>query len=122
MKRIFLTALMILMMTLPAWAVQDWLLPSTTKTDSAAIITTSGFCGGITVITDGTNTATVDIYDNASAASGTKIIPTWYVTSSSTNRAQTYNIFPPVKVNNGIYVNLSVAGGGSASYMVYYSF
>ena len=98
----------------------DNMIPSPTKTASAAIITEAGFFYGLTIVTDGTNTATVDVYDNASGASGTKLIPTWIVPSSATSRVQTYNLYPPVIVANGIYVNLSVAGGGTASYMAYY--
>uniref|UniRef100_A0A6M3LP37 Uncharacterized protein n=1 Tax=viral metagenome TaxID=1070528 RepID=A0A6M3LP37_9ZZZZ len=91
---------------------------SAEKTASAAIATSSGYLHGIVVITDGTNSVTVDIYDNASAASGTKLIPQWVVTTSSSNRAQSYSIEPPIKFSNGIYV--AVTTSGTVTYMVYY--
>jgi len=91
---------------------------STSQTASAAIATSPGYLHGIVVITDGTNSVTVDIYDNASAASGTKLIPQWIVTTSSSNRAQSYSIDPPIKFSNGIYVVVTTSG--TVTYMVYY--
>jgi hypothetical protein len=122
MKKIIWILLVGLFLAVPVWAAPDWMIPSATKTASAAVLASPGYCHGITVITDGTNAATVDIYDNnLGTAAGDRLIPQWIVTSSASNRAQTYNLYPPIRVFKGITVILSVAGGGSASYMVYFS-
>lgn len=118
MKRLMLVFLMVLMVALPVSAVQDWSRPSATKTASASIATSPGYFHGLVVMTDGTNAVTVDVYDNT-AGSGEKLIPTWIVTSSATNRAQSYSINPPVRFYTGCYVTISIAGEGTASYMVY---
>jgi hypothetical protein len=119
MKRLFLAGLMFLVMASSVWSASV-MIPSITQTASAAILSMRGYFHGITVMTDGTNTTTVDVYDNT-AGSGRKLIPTWIVPSSATNRAQTYNLSPPVPVSKGIYVVVSVAGAGTCSYMAYYS-
>jgi hypothetical protein len=122
MKKRLILALSLLLLPLVAWAVPDWMVPSASKTASAAVLASPGYFHGITVVTDGTNTATVDVYDNSlGTAAGNKLIPQWPVVSSSTNRVQAYNVYPPIRVMSGITVILSVAGGGSATYMVYYS-
>ena len=89
-------------------------------TASAIITPRSGKFHGILFTTDGTNTVTVSIYDNATAAAGNELIPTSYITSSAANRLSSISIDPPVKYHNGIYVHVAVAGGGAVSYMVYY--
>lgn len=89
-------------------------------TASAIITPSAGKFHGILFTTDGTNTVTVSIYDNAAAADGRELIPTSYITSSASNRLSSISIDPPVKYYNGIYVNIAVAGGGTVSYMVYY--
>jgi hypothetical protein len=119
MKRFILAGLIVLMLILPAWS-QSWEMPSTTKTASAAILSMRGNFHGLFLVTDGTNAVTVDVYDNT-AASGRKLIPTWVVPSSATNRSAAISFNPPIPVKIGIYVNVSVAGGGSVSYMAYYS-
>jgi hypothetical protein len=118
MKKYLLVLLLIVGLASLVWA-QPPVKASATQTASALITTNAANFHGITVITDGTNAVTVDVYGNTSAAVP-KLIPTWLVTSSATDRAQTYSIYPPIRSESGIYVNISVAGGGSASYMVYY--
>lgn len=98
---------------------QTSITPSLIKTNSSMIINRVGFFHGITVITDGTNIPTIDIYDNT-VASGRRLIPTWPVPTVTVNRSITYDMSPPIKVQNGIYVGVSVAGGGTVTYMVYY--
>jgi len=87
---------------------------------SSVITPRAGKFHGILFTTDGTNTVTVSIYDNATAAAGNELIPTSYITSSAANRLSSISIDPPVKYHNGIYVHVAVAGGGAVSYMVYY--
>jgi len=85
---------------------------------SAPVYTHEGLFHGVAVITDGTYAVTVSVYDNASAASGTELIPTWTVTTSAADRAQCFSVWPPVKFYNGIYLELTCSGTVSA--MVYY--
>ena len=118
-RLIILTILLVSSFVLTAGALaREQCLVSDEQTAAAAIKASSGWFHGITVITDGTNSVTISIYDNASAASGTELIPTWIVTTSSANRAQTYSVSPPVRTKNGIYVNVTTSG--TVTYMVYY--
>lgn len=118
MKKRYLTLLFILLLIPTLLFAGEWCQPSEEKTADAAITTSEGLFHGITVITDATNAVTVSIYDNATAASGTELIPTWTVTTSSTDRVQTYSIIPPVKYYNGVYVDITCSG--TVTYMVYY--
>ena len=123
MKRLFKTFLMVALAVMLSTTVAysftpDYVLPTATKTASAACVTVPGYLYGIMIITDGTNAVTVDIYDNASAASGTKLIPSWIITTSATNRMQTLTLPNPVAADNGIYVNTSTSG--TVAYMIYY--
>ncbi len=97
----------------------DTLKSSGEKTADAAILVGHGVFGGIVVATDGTNAVTVSIYDNASTASGTELIPTTVFTTGAADRKQ--YLFPPrpIEVENGIYVDITI-GGGSCGYTVYY--
>jgi len=84
------------------------------KSENTAIKTSSGFLGGVLVLTDGTNDATVKLYDNASAASGVVL---WEAVVPATDRAFP-NMFPfPITFNNGLYLSIS---GTGAKAIVYY--
>ena len=87
-------------------------------TASAASVTGPGLFYGIIVLTDGTNNVTVNVYDNT-AASSTKLIPTDFIVSGS-NRSLAISYDPGVKFSTGIYVDISVAGGGSCSFQILY--
>jgi hypothetical protein len=95
-----------------------------TETASAAITTVGGCFLGIVFFTDGTNAVTVNIYDNASAASGTKLIPTdTVITTSSSDRLRSIGFDADdrrcdVQYFNGLYVEITCAG--DVSYTVYY--
>ena len=119
MKKFTLCFLMFLALASTVWALPDWVQQSATKTADAAISTTPGYFHGIVVTTDATNACTVKIYDNKSAASGDKLIPDWIVTTSATDRAQSYSISPPVRYGQGIYVDITT--DGACSYMVYFN-
>lgn len=86
------------------------------KSADAAISTISGRLLGLYLIADGTNAATLTVYDNASAASGTVLC------KISIPAGQTYNDShlpgEGVVVNNGIYADVS---GTGAQYIVHYS-
>ena len=121
MKKVLLTLFVAIFLIVGiAFATVEWCEQSTERTASAAISTTSGVFHGILLVTDATNAVILSIYDNVSAASGTELIPTTTVTTSATNRITGISIEPPVRYDNGIYVSVSVAGGGTVTYMVYY--
>ena len=88
------------------------------NTVDAAITAGSGFLKGIIVHTDGTNTVTLDVYDNATEASGIKLFSTLTIPTSATNRATVISFDYEAKYENGIYVNITCAG--SVTYDVYF--
>ncbi len=68
----------------------------------------------LTVITDGTNSATVDLYDNNASASGTIRVKGRCVGANLSNHIVFEN---PVLFENGIYADVT---GTGASFIVYY--
>lgn len=80
-----------------------------TKTASGLVTTGSGMYHGIKVNTDGTNAATIVIYDNT-AASGTAIDPSTVYVTSSTIRAQASGSSPPRRYYNGLYISITCSG------------
>jgi len=93
------------------------LIYSTDKTADALIYTGYSNFTGILIITDGSNTVTVDIYDGTST-SGTKIIPT-IVFDPADNTNHVLSFLPPIKMNDGIYIDVTTAG--TVTYKVYYN-
>ena len=79
----------------------------------AQIYTGRGTLQGLTVLTDGTNAATVTLYDNT-AASGT-VIAKLVVAGADRQGFQSWNFHP--RCLNGIYADVS---GTGASYIVHY--
>lgn len=83
-------------------------------TSSAVVSTHKDYLNGLLVVTDGTNTATVIVYDNASAASGTILAKLVVAGASNTSS------FLPVRgiqASNGLYV--SISGTGAAAQVLY---
>jgi anti-sigma-K factor RskA len=117
-KRMILWVAMAALLVCATAYAQSFVNGSGSKSASALILDGTGKLHGIVVTTDGTNAQTVDIYDNTSAT-GTKLIPTWVVTTSSTDRTQSIGFYPPVNFNTGCYVNVS--GSGTVGYVVYYT-
>lgn len=72
----------------------------------------SGYITGVYIISDGTNDATLILYDNASAASGNKII-TMCARAAMPFAGNTWTF--PVIFFNGIYADVT---GTNASYVV----
>ncbi len=73
-----------------------------------------GTLNAITITTDGTNAATLTIYDNASAASGT-VLYQGKVAGAALSHDQAWNL--AVRCENGLYADIS---GTGASYIVYF--
>ena len=88
------------------------------KTTDAAIMAKPGLFGGLFVLTDGVNAATAVAYDNASAASGLELGK--LVVPGATLFGQQIPPSLGVYCQNGIYVDMTVGGGGSMSYFVWY--
>jgi len=131
MKKIITVALILTMAGMLVLAADAGMtrLPSNTKvftskvtapaTASAASVATAAAFYGLIFQTDGTNNITVNVYDNATAGSGTKLVPTNTIIKGS-EQSWALSIDPPIACTNGIYVNIAVAGSGSASYQVLY--
>jgi len=120
-KRFILVASLILFLAVlgcPDGYAGEWCKPSAEQTADAAITTSQGLFHGIAVITDATNSVTVKVYDNATAASGTKLIPDWTVTTSTTDRIQTYSVYPPVRYYSGLYIDITTSG--AVTYIVFF--
>lgn len=94
-------------------------LRSVGNTTDAAITTGSGYLKGIIVHTDSANSVTLNVYDNASAASGNKLFSTLTVTTSAANRVTTIGFDDKECLYvNGIYVDITTAG--TVTYDVYF--
>ncbi len=120
MKKKLIIILLALLFVVPAaYSAEPWSTPSAEETTDAAITAGTGLFHGIIVATDGSNACTVSIYDHASAASGTELIPTTVITSTATDRVQAISISPAVRYHKGIYVDITL-GSGAVGYMVYF--
>lgn len=84
-------------------------------TADGAISATSCYLTSIMVGADGTNAATVILYDNASAASGT-VVAKIIVDAGATAETMTFD--SPVQCNNGLYLDI---GGTGAEVVVHFS-
>ena len=113
-----LLALLIILTAVSARAFEvDYAKSSDVYTaDHAAIVTGAGYFYGIIVMTDGTNAVTVKVYDNT-AASGTKILPDWLVTTGSSDRCQRLEFNPPLGFSTGVSVDITTSG--TVSYMLF---
>jgi hypothetical protein len=83
------------------------------QTSDAAVYSSRGAITGVHVITDGTNNAKVVIYDNT-AGSGTVVCE---ITVTGTDHYGGRLFTFPVKVDTGIYVDVT---GTGASYIIEY--
>jgi len=117
MKKIFCIIVIILLISVNAFAVDDWIKSSGQQTTDALITTGQGYFSGIILVTDATNAITVDIYDGTTAT-GTKLIPTTVITTSAIDRIQAIRVPAPVIFWNGIYVDITCSS--TAKYVVYY--
>ena len=90
------------------------------KTESASICTGRGFFYGIIVRTDGTNNVTLNVYDSGTA-SGNRLLPSNIVINGVNNvSGWAFGTDPALKFTAGVYVDASVAGGGTVEYEVLY--
>lgn len=100
-----------------AFTPAEFMGQTATLTADAAAVTGAGFLYGVVIVTDGTNAPTIAMYD-ALSATGTKLVPDLVLTA--TPRVQTLSLDPALAFNLGVYVDVTVGGGGTIAYMVYY--
>jgi hypothetical protein len=114
MKKVWLT-LVLLCIASVAWAAPQTCITSGIKNADAAVATKTGWLCGVLILTDGTNDATVVVYDNASAASGTELFKA-KVSGAGNFGGGTFEI--PIRFSNGIYADVT---GTGATYIIYYN-
>lgn len=110
-KRIFsaIIVLAVLLVASTAMAQQERVVQASgVKTADALIATGVGYYHGIFVVTDGTNTCTVTVYDNTSAA-GTKIMPSVIVPAAA-SYGMAYSFNPPRIFRTGLYIDITTSG------------
>ena len=112
MKRMIFALCILLTMASAAWA------NSIGNTSDAAVTTGTGYLKKIIVHTDATNACTLAVYDNT-AASGRKLLSSWLVTTSATDRNQSISFDGHDNpYATGIYVDITCAG--TCTYDVYF--
>ncbi len=112
MNKWIIAILALLVFASPAWA------NSIGNTADAAVTTGTGYLKKIIVHTAGTNACTLAVYDNT-AASGRKLISDIIVTTSATDRVQTFPFdAQDVPYVNGIYIDITVGDGGTCTFDV----
>ena len=84
------------------------------KTSDTAIVAVAAQLGGLLILTDGTNDATVTLYDNATTNSGTKL---WEAKVPASDEYGGCMFPEPIEAMAGIYADLT---GTGASVIVYY--
>lgn len=87
------------------------------KDASAVVKASAGTLWGIEVTTDGTNTATVTVYDSATATTVGKTVLS-YVLVAGAARFDGHDWSHGVACSQGLYVTLS---GTGAKFILYYS-
>ena len=117
MKKI-LAVISIILLFATAAVAADWAKGSGARAASAAISTKSGVLCQVIISSASTNAVTLDLYDNPSAGSGTKLIPTWIVPAQATvGGIYTLNIADE-RFGSGLYAAVTSSGG--FSYVVIY--
>lgn len=80
---------------------------------SAIVSNAPGAFASLSVTADGTNTADVTVYDNASAASGTVIA---HVVVPANSKFDMLHLTVPCEVRNGLYASISGTGAKCVVY------
>jgi hypothetical protein len=120
MKKILCIIVGILLLAGTAFAL-DWTKSSGNKTASAVIKAAEGDLDGIIVSGLAAAAGTVTLYDSATAASGTQLIPTLSLIAytGNGNDRQIEIKFPrPVHFFNGCYLSITT-GAGTVNVVVY---
>jgi len=122
MKKLIALFLLLVWLVIAPWSANafqpaPWMIPSAAKTDDALIATGQCFVYGVMIHTDGTNSVTVQGFDNT-ATGGTSLWGDLIATTSVSNRTTALSLDPPIYCKNGIYIEITT--GGTVTYVVYY--
>ena len=115
MKRLILAVTLCLVMLLPLVALAQTAISSGILATSANIYRGAGILTGVLILTDGSNAATVTVYDHAADAAGTVLFKATMLGASYFGGG-TWEY--PVQFTNGIYVSIS---GTGATAIIYYA-
>ena len=113
-KKLLIVLLFLLLFVSLGDAQTRGLRTSGVKAVDAVILAVRGYFHGIEIITDGTNSANVIVYDNATTAAGTIV---FQGTVEGASNFGGVLFIDPVEMMNGIYINMT---GTGMSYIVYY--
>lgn len=80
---------------------------------TTTVVSRKSLLNGVVAISDGTNTATVTVYDNASTATGTVLAKAVATSAAPTSSNFTTN---HVRADNGITVVVAGTGSGAIIY------
>lgn len=119
MKRICLVVIVLLAMVTVGYGADSGLnssYSSGNKTADAVIKAGRAVLKRVMIVPDGTNNCSVAIYDNASAATGTVIFPALTCLGNGSGCVTDVDVY----ASNGLYADMTVAGGGSCTYNVHY--
>jgi len=86
------------------------------KTSDGVIVDRRSLLCGVEIITDNSNDATVILYDNASAASGTKLYEGTCSGAAGAEKSKLVWFDRPVQCLNGIYLDISGTGASAIVY------
>lgn len=95
----------------------DVLTPSAEFTSGGKVVTGACLLRAIVISTDKTNDLTINVYNGSSSASN-KVLPQMPIIGTDGS----WGFAPPLPIYcpNGIYVGVSVSGGGTMRGMIYY--
>jgi len=96
----------------------SWVEHTDQQTASYQVDTGTGLFHGMEVASDATYDITVDVYDseNSTTAGKKRMMTTWVITTSNTDRSATHDENPPRRYYKGLYV--VVICPGIAKFMV----
>lgn len=119
MKRLFVLSLIAVAILTMGFTPSEYMGYSATKTGDSLIHTGAGWFYGFVVFTDGTNAVTLKIYDGVDAT-GSRIGPDFYCSSSSTNRTCVFGTGDlPLGFNTGLYVDVT-SSDATPDFTVFY--
>ena len=92
---------------------------SALKSTNALIKTGACAFAGLILVTDNVNDIIINVYDNIEASGSKRFCPADMLIRGVAE-VFTLNYEPPIQGKTGIYVEISVANGGSCSYQAVY--
>ena len=102
---------MVLLMAMPVFAAGGSECITLTADGVASAVTCRVTAVYVARDTDGSDSVLVELWDNASAASGTRLIPPIFIDGASTSSIDGTNMpTDGVIANNGVYVDITTSG------------